>query len=122
MPTIIFESLIEQISEGSCYNMTNMWVQRYLDERILKTTETSEISSNNDIEVAKSDDDDDVYISLDETKILTKVVALDLKTLVQTYLCSNCNVSVSIENGLAWCNNCNMFQHKVHVNWKHIWP
>ena len=104
MPTIIFESLIEQISEGSCYNMTNMWVQRYLDERILKTTGTSEISSNNDIEVAKSDDDDDVYISLDETKILTKVVALDLKTLVQTYLCSNCNVSVSIENGLAWCN------------------
>ena len=36
MPIIIFESLIEQISEGSCYDMTNMRVQRDLDERILK--------------------------------------------------------------------------------------
>ena len=34
-------------------------------------------------------------------------MAADLKTLAQTYLCSICNVSFSIENGLAWCNNCN---------------
>ena len=88
--------------------MTNMRVQRYLDEWILKTTVASEVSSNNDIEVTTSDDDsDDAYISTDETKIVAKVVALDLKTLVQTNLCSNCNVSVSIENELAWCNNCN---------------
>ena len=83
MPIKIFESLIEQISEGSCYNMRNMWVQRYLDELILKTTEISEISSNNDIEVTKSDDDDDFYISPDETKLVAKVVAL-VWTLVQT--------------------------------------
>ena len=70
----------------------------------------SEVSSNNDIEVTTSDDDDDdddddnddAYISPD----VAKVVTLDLKTFVQTYLCSNCNVSVSTENGLAWCNNC----------------
>ena len=104
IPIIIFESLIEQLSEGICYNMTNMRVQRYLDGRILKTIETSRIFSNNCIKVTKSVNDDDVYISHDETKIVAKVVALDLKTLVQTYLCSNCNVSVSIENGLAWCN------------------
>ena len=51
--------------------------------------------------------DYDVYISPNETKIVAKVVAADLKTLAQTYLCSICNVSFSIENGLAWCNNCN---------------
>ena len=34
-------------------------------------------------------------------------MAADLKTLAQTYLCLICNVSFSIENGLAWCNNCN---------------
>ena len=91
MPIIISESLIEQLSEGSCYNMTNMRVQRYLDGRILKKIETSGIFSNNYIKVTKSDNNDDVYISHVETKILAKVVALDLKTLVQSYFCSNCN-------------------------------
>ena len=64
MPTIIFESLIEQISEGSCYDMKNMQVQRYLDERILKTTLISEISSNKDIEITTNYDD--VYISTND--------------------------------------------------------
>ena len=107
MPIIFFESLIEQISEGSCYDMTDMWVQRYLDERILRTTIASEVSCNNDIELTTNDDD--VYISPDETKIdVAKVVAVDLKTLAHTYLCLNFNVSVYIKNVLAWCNNCNV--------------
>ena len=41
MPLIICELLITQMSEESCYNMTNMQPQRYLNERILKTTLTS---------------------------------------------------------------------------------
>ena len=106
MPIITFESLTEQISEGSYYDMTNIRVQRYVDERILKTTVTTKVSSDNDIEVT-TNDDDDAYISPGETKIVDKVVVVDLKTLVQTYLCLDCNVSVSVENGLAWCNNCN---------------
>ena len=57
MPIIICKLLIKQMSEESCYNMTNMHIQRYLDERILKITLTSEISSNDDIEVRKIDDD-----------------------------------------------------------------
>ena len=40
MPIIIYESLIKQISEGSCYDMTNMRVQRYLDKRTLKMSLT----------------------------------------------------------------------------------
>ena len=93
------------MSEESCYNMTNMQVQRYLNERILKTTLISEVCSNDNIEVTANDDD--VYISPNETKTVAKVVVVDLKTLAQTYLCSICNVSFSIESGLAWCNNCN---------------
>ena len=50
---------------------------------------------------------DDIYISPNETKIVVKVVAADLKTLVQPNFCSIRNVPFSIENGLAWCNNCN---------------
>ena len=81
-----------------------MWVQRYLDERILKPIMTFEVSSNNDIEVTTYGDDD-VYLSSDETKIVSKIIAVDLKTLAHTYSFSNYNASVSIENGLAWCNN-----------------
>ena len=65
---------------------------------------TFEVSSNNDIEVTTYGDDD-VYLSFDETKIVSKIIAVDLKTLAHTYSCSNYNASVSIENGLAWCNN-----------------
>ena len=106
MPIVIFESLIEQISYGSCYAMTtNKQVQRYLDEQTPKITLTSEVCSDKDIEVTKNDDD--IYIFPSQTNIFAKFVALDLKTLAQTYLYSICNVSVSIENGLTWCNNCN---------------
>ena len=73
------------------------------NEQILKTTLTSEVSSNMEVTAI----DYDVYVSPNVTKIVAKVVAADLKTLAQTYLCSICNVSFSIENGLAWCNNCN---------------
>ena len=55
-----------------------MRVQRYLDERILKTTITSKVSSNNDTKVT-TNDDDYVYILPDKTNVVAKVVAVDLK-------------------------------------------
>ena len=67
--------------------MTNMQVQGYLDERILKTTLTSELSSTDDIEVTAVDDD--VYISSNEAKIVAKVVAADLKTHARDLLVLN---------------------------------
>ena len=85
MPIIICKLLTEQMLEESYYNMTDMQVQRYLDERILETILTSEISSNNDTEITAIDDD--VYISPNETKTVAKVVAEDLEILAQTYLC-----------------------------------
>ena len=69
MSIVIFESLIEKISEGICYDMTMIRVQRYLDKRILNTTITSEVFPNNNIDVP-TNDNDDVYIFPDETKRL----------------------------------------------------
>ena len=85
MPIIICKLLIEQMLEESCYNMTDMQVQRYPDERILETTLTSEVSSNNDTEITAIDMI--VDISPNETKTVAKVVAEDLEILAQTYLC-----------------------------------
>ena len=67
--------------------MTNVQVQGYLDERILKTTLTSELSSTDDIEVTAVDDN--VYISSNETTIVAKVVAADLKTHARDLLVLN---------------------------------
>ena len=73
------------------------------NEQILKTTLTSEVSSNMEVTAI----DYDVYISPNETKIVAKVVAADLKKFAQPNFCSIWNVPFSIENGLAWCNDCN---------------
>ena len=42
----------------------------------------------------------------------------NLKTISQTYLCSICNLSFSIENGLAWSNNFNNFSAQDEGNSK----
>ena len=121
MPIIIFESLIKQISEGSCYDMTKMRVQRYLDERTLKVTLNSVVSSNNDIEITINVDNDNVYISPDETKIAAKVVAIDLKTLAQFTYAPILMCQFPLKMDLPGVIIVIMCQHKVHVNQKHIW-
>ena len=42
----MFESLIEKVTDVSCYNFTNMRVQRYLDEQVLKTTSVIQLLEN----------------------------------------------------------------------------
>ena len=61
IPIVIFESLTEQISDGSCWDMTNMQVQRYLDEQTLKTNSNLEVCSDKDIEVTKNDNDNYIF-------------------------------------------------------------
>ena len=61
IPIVIFESLIEQISDGSCWDITNMQVQRYLDEQTLKTNSNLEVCSDKDIEVTKNDNDNYIF-------------------------------------------------------------
>ena len=60
-----------------------MNVQKFMDDRILKSTE-KEFSA----------------FSYEKT-VKAKVVSIDLETLTQTYLCSVCSSPVSINN--AWC-------------------
>ena len=43
MAVAVFESLTEKVCDGSCYGFTNMRVQKYSDERVLKAILTKEI-------------------------------------------------------------------------------
>lgn len=48
----------------------------------------------------------DVVIESYETQIEAKVLKIDMKTLVATFLCPECTSQVDIENKLPLRNNC----------------
>ena len=102
---VFFEEIIDQIKEGACYDLSKMRVQKYQEERVLKSTENSEAVENGALDLIKNDDDDN-DASINETKMVAKVVTIDLKTLGQTYQCAECNAPVTIQAALAWCQAC----------------
>ena len=99
MAVAVFESLTEKVCDGTCYGFTNMRVQKYPDERVLKAILTKEILVKQTIGLKKSDGG--INVCAKDTKIVGKIVSIDLETLNQTYFCSICNVPVFIEIGLA---------------------
>ena len=56
---VFFEEIIDQIKEGACYDLSKMRVQKYQEERVLKSTENSEAVENGVLDLIKNDDDDE---------------------------------------------------------------
>ena len=81
---VFFEEIIDQIKERACYDLSKMRVQKYQEERVLKSTENSEAVENGALNLIKNEDDDNDS-SINETKMVAKVVTIDLKILGQTY-------------------------------------
>ena len=82
-----------------------MGAQNYIMGRLIKSTETltaAEIE-NQGIE-RKKDEADESY----ETQIETKVVKIDMKTLVVTFSCPEYTSQVGIKNVAAWWNDAKM--------------
>lgn len=77
MTVVIFELLIEKVRDGSCYDFTNMIVERYLDEWVLKTTLTTWILKSQIIGFTKSDDD--VIVCAKDTKVVGKMVSVEFE-------------------------------------------
>ena len=77
-----------------------MRFQKFMNDCILKSTEITKVSKN-DVTIFITHDELSAF-SYEKT-VKTKVVAIDLKTLVQTYLCPVCSAPVSINNVVAWC-------------------
>ena len=72
-----------------------------MDDRILKSTETTKVSKTDDVAIFVTDKEFSAF-SYEKT-VKVKVVSIDLETLTQTYLCSVCSSPVSINNAVAWC-------------------
>ena len=81
-----------------------MGVGKFVNDHILKSTETTKVSENNDVAIFVTDVELSAFSY--ENAVTAKVVSIDLKKLTQTYLCPVCSTPVSINNAVAWCEKC----------------
>ena len=49
MEIVLFSSLIDEVSNNTFCDFKKRRVQKYIDDRILKSTETTKISKNDDV-------------------------------------------------------------------------
>ena len=78
-----------------------MGIQKFMNNRILEFTESTIITENNiNIELTN----DELNASPFEKNVNAKIVKIDVKTLIQIYLCSTCNTKVTIHNSVGWCD------------------
>ena len=49
MEIVLFSSLVDEVSNNTFYDFKKRIVQKYIDDRILKSTETTKISKNDDV-------------------------------------------------------------------------
>ena len=79
---IFFFSDIDEVKNNSCYNVTKLRIQKFMDNRILKTTQTTTVRQNDKANIAVTDDK--LSASVFQKKLKAKVVKIDGKTVIQT--------------------------------------
>ena len=77
-----FSSLVDEVSNNTSYDFKKMRIQKFMNDRILKSTETTKVSKNDDIAIFVTDEELSAF-SYEQT-VKAKVVSIDLKTLTQT--------------------------------------
>ena len=98
---VLFSSLVDEVSNNTHYDFKKMIVQKFINDRILNSTETTKVSKNDDVAIFVTNEELSAF-SYEKT-VKAKVVSTDLKTLTQIYLCPACSAPVSINNAIAWC-------------------
>ena len=48
---MLFSSLVDKVSNNASYDFKKMRVQKFMNDRILKSTETTKISINDDVAI-----------------------------------------------------------------------
>ena len=81
-----------------------MRIQQFMNNRILKSTESTTVTENSNINIELTDDK--LNASPFEKIVNAKIIKVDAKTLIQMYLCLTCNTQVTINNAVGWCDIC----------------
>ena len=79
-----------------------MRIQKFLNNRILKSTESTTVTENNNINIELTDDE--LNASLFEKIVNAKIVKIDAKALILICLCSTYNTEVTVNNAVGWCD------------------
>ena len=74
--------------------------QKFMNDRILKSAETTKASKNDDVAIFVTDEELSAF-SYEKT-VKAKVVSIDFKTLAQTYICPFCSAPVSSNSAVGW--------------------
>ena len=113
---VLFSSLKDEISDNTSYDFKKMRAQKFKNDRILKSIETTKVSKN-DVAVFVTD----VLNAFScEKTVKAKHVFIDFKTLIQTYLCPICSAPVSINNAVASRENVITLHRKVNASRKQM--
>ena len=100
---VLFDVIIDKVENNKFYEFQKLRVQKFSNERLLKSTEITTVSEMENPGVVVTKEESEHH---ENTKIVAKVVKIDLKSLIQTFLCPDCSAPVEVENSAAWCNNC----------------
>ena len=96
---VLFSSVIDKISNKNCYDLKKMRIQKFMNNCILKSTESTTVTKNNNFNIELTDNE--LNASTFEKVVNVKFVKIDAKTLIQIYLCSNCNTQVTINKAVG---------------------
>ena len=53
---VLFSSLVDELSNNTSYDFEKMSVQKFMNDRILKSTETTKVSKNDDVAIFVTDE------------------------------------------------------------------
>ena len=95
---LLFNLLVDDVSNYTSFDFKKMRFQKFMNDCILKLTEITKVSKN-DVTIFLTHEELSAF-SYEKT-VKAKVVAIDLNTLAQTYLCPVCSAPVSINNVVA---------------------
>ena len=101
-----YNDAADEISDGKCYKVSNLTLNTYKSERILKSSARTEVTlvESNNIVVPK-------MTHTLEKEMKVKFTSIDLKSLTPINICSTCKTVLTeemINGGVAECASCNM--------------
>ena len=78
---IVFFSDIEEVKNNLYYNLTKLRIKRFMDNRTLKTKETTRVTQNDKVNIKVMVDEPSA--STFQTNVIAKTVKIDGKTVLQ---------------------------------------
>ena len=78
---IVFFSDIEEVKNNLYYNLTKLRIKRFMDNRTLKTKETTRVTQNDKVNIKVMVDEPSA--STFQTNVIAKTVKIDGKTVIQ---------------------------------------